>query len=172
MRRLIVVCALTLLLAVAAGCGNKTKQVTTTNGSGQVVTTTVPSVHFAKAKFILHGGLAYGAFHRYIYKPLKAGAFKRSAAGHVKAIAKAVAATAFIVHELKQMRRDALSDDRLRPIATKIDGIVPGIGSLAAAMKGGAFGAVDTLKSGFDDLVSNSKGAGANIPLDKAPAIP
>jgi len=34
-----------------------------------------PHVHLAKTKFVLHAGLAFGAFHRYIYEPFRSGAF-------------------------------------------------------------------------------------------------
>jgi hypothetical protein len=50
-----------------AGCGNATKTVSSTGADGQVTTQTVPNVHFAKPKFVLHAGLASGAIHRYIY---------------------------------------------------------------------------------------------------------
>ena len=32
---------------------------------------------FAKTKFVLHAGLAFGAFHRYLYKPYKNHAFSK-----------------------------------------------------------------------------------------------
>ena len=54
---------ITLLLLVGAlgltGCGTKT--VTNTGANGQSTTQTVPNVHFAKTKFVLHMGLAFGA---------------------------------------------------------------------------------------------------------------
>ena len=162
---------LVALALLASGCGDKTKEVTTTNSSGQVVTETVPDVHFAKTKFVLHGGLAYGAFHRYIYKPYKAGSFKKGGPKHKRSIAKAVAASAFIVHELKQMNRAALSDDHLRPIAQKIGKILPSLSSLAAALRAGNFGTLDAIKTGFDGIVGDAKAAGVDVPKDKAPPI-
>lgn len=159
------------LALVAAGCGDKTKEITTTNASGQVETQTVPDVHFAKTKFVLHGGLAYGAFHRYVYKPYKAGSFRKGGPKHKRSIAKAVLASAFIVHELKQMNRAALSDDDLRPIAQKIGNILPSMTSLAAALKGGNFGTLDAIKKGFDGIVGDAKAAGVDVPKDKAPPI-
>ncbi len=73
MRRALVVLTLLALLVAVSGCGNKTKVVSGTNKQGQTTTRTVPSVRFAKAKFVIHGALAYGAFRRYIYKPFRAG---------------------------------------------------------------------------------------------------
>ncbi|MEV7908560.1 hypothetical protein AB0P04_43915, partial [Streptomyces anulatus] len=37
--------------------------------------TTGNAKRFAKIRFALHAGLALGAFHRYIYKPLRSGGF-------------------------------------------------------------------------------------------------
>ena len=91
MRRplVLLLCAIALVPAalVASGCGGDTKTVSGTNASGQTTTRTVPDVKFAKTKFVLHTGLALGAFHRYIYKPWKAGKLKKGAGGRVVALA-------------------------------------------------------------------------------------
>ena len=96
MRRPIVLLALLAVLLPAAllasGCGKDTKTVTATNASGQTTTRTVPDVKFAKTKFVLHTGLAIGAFRRYIYKPWKAGTLKQGADGRTAALVKAAAA--------------------------------------------------------------------------------
>jgi hypothetical protein len=141
MRRALTILAVSLVLAAfalaAGGCGSSTKTVAETGANGQVTNATVPNIHFAKTKFVLHMGLALGAFHRYIYKPLKAGAFRSGAPGRVKALAKAVAAVAFAVHELKQANADALSDSHLRPLAQRIDGLLGSFGSLGSGFSGG-----------------------------------
>lgn len=164
---------LAVLVLAAAGCGNKTKEVTTTNSQGATVTRTVPSVHFAKAKFLLHGALAYGAFHRYIYKPLKAGTFRSGAPGRGRALAKAAAAGLFTLRELQQMRRAALSDDRLRPIADRIGGLFASLGSLAGRLRNGSIdrNTIDGVQGGLDGVVGAARSAGAKIPLDKAPSV-
>ena len=56
---------------------------------------------FAKTRFALHAGLGLGAFHRYIYKPLKNGGFKAGADKRKRTFVKAAIAGAFTVHELK-----------------------------------------------------------------------
>jgi len=178
LRRVLVVLTLFALLFAVSGCGNKTKVVSETNKQGQVTTRTVPSVHFAKTKFILHGALAYGAFHRYIYKPFRAGKFKKGASGQKVALAKAGAATLFVVRELKQMKRAALSDDQLRPIAEKVDGAIPHLDGLSGVLKtggaitgAGGLGGIAGAATGLDDIIGAAKGLGVNIPLDKAPAL-
>src|SRR4030088_2328381 len=96
--RTISILAVIAIMTTAIGCGSSTKTVSETAANGQVSSQTVPNVHFAKTKVVLHMGLAFGAFHRYIYKPLRAGAFKSGAAGRVKALLKAGAAALFAVH--------------------------------------------------------------------------
>ncbi|HWD66237.1 MAG TPA: hypothetical protein VG405_13805 [Solirubrobacteraceae bacterium] len=152
--------AVTLL---AAGCG--TKQVTVTGANGQATTATVKNIHFANTKFVLHMGLAFGAFHRYIYKPLKYGELRSGAPHRIATLAKAALAGAFIVHELRIAREDALSSNQLRPLLVKLDNeesrieaLVPGLkhGSASASAINGAAGATNALGS-------QSSGLGARI---------
>lgn len=157
----------TLLLLVGAlglaGCGTKT--VTGTGANGQVTTQTVPNVHFAKTKFILHMGLAFGAIHRYIYKPLRNGALRSGAPGRVKVLLKGAAAAVFAVHELKVARGDALSSNLLRPLVNKIDGLDTKLTSLISGLKSGSVNPAAILSSSgaAHALGSASNGLGARI---------
>jgi len=169
------IAAILVVIAIAlaaTGCGSSTKTVSETNANGQVTTQAVPNVHFAKTKFVLHMGLAFGAFHRYIYKPLKTGAFKSGSPGRVKALIKAAAAALFAVHELKVAHEDALSDSHLRPIANKIDALRGKLGSLGSALKAGSLNPADILgSSGTLDALGAASGAlGVGI-KDLAPAL-
>jgi hypothetical protein len=169
MLRTITLVLLLLVIAAtslgAAGCGSSTKTVSETSANGVVRTQTVPNVHFAKTKFLLHMGLAFGAFHRYIYKPLKDGAFKAGAPGRAKAFIKAGAAALFAVHELKVAHEDALSDSHLRPLANKVDALLGKFGGLASALKSGSLNPADILTSAgaVNALGGASSGVGAGI---------
>jgi hypothetical protein len=144
-----------------AGCGSATKTVSTTGANGQVTTQTVPNVHFANTKFVLHAGLAFGAIHRYIYKPLRAGALHNGAPGRVKVLLKGTAAAIFAVHELRLAHNDALSSDQLRPLTNKVDGLTSKLTALVGDLKNGsvnpaailsATNATDALGSASTDL--------------------
>ena len=153
------ICALALLPATLglSACGDKTKVVTSTNAEGQVVTRTVPDVKFAKARFVLHTGLAIGAFKKWIYDPWKAGTFSQGAPGRKKAIAKAAIAGAFTLSQLKEARDAALSDDQLRGLGDKLSStiglvtaFIPGVdnGKINAAQiiaLAGAFAGIEAL---------------------------
>jgi hypothetical protein len=172
MRRLLVIGSL-LAALVVAGCGNDTKTVTTTNAQGKRVTQTVPDIKFAKTKFLLHSGLAFGAFHRYILKPYRAGSFRKGAPGRTKALAKAGAAGLFAVHELKVARKDALADDHLRPLANRLDSAVSRIGGLSSLLKGGSLNPGQLLGAAgaLTALGRQSAGAGATIKDRTAPSL-
>jgi hypothetical protein len=167
---------LTLLVVLATlalsttGCGTKT--VTETRANGQVTTATVANVHFAKTKFVIHVGLAFGAFHRYIYGPLRSGAFGKGAPGRIKAMLKAGTAAVFSFHELKTAHADALSDDRLRPLAEKIEGLLGRLTGLGSSLKAGRLspGAILGAAGAVTALGAASGGLGATI-KEVAPAL-
>jgi hypothetical protein len=164
MRRLATICVLLTLLG-AAGCGGKTKTVTETGPSGQTRVLTVPDIKFAKTKFLLHSALAFGAFHRYIYKPFRAGTFHKGAPGRKKALVKAGVAGLFAYHELKVARRDALASDRLRPLALRIDALGARLRALASELKSGNLNPAALLAAGrsVDSLGADSSARGATI---------
>ena len=169
-RSLTLVLVLAVLAVATAGCGSKTVAVTSANGS--VTTRTVPDVHFAKTKFVLHMGLAFGAFHRYVYRPYEAGAFRSGAPGRVKALLKAASGAVFAVHELKTARDDALSDSRLRPLAEKLEGLLSKLSSLGGSLKGGILNpaAIESAAGAVSSVGAASGGLGARI-KEVAPSL-
>ena len=140
MRRLpalLIVCLALSAALVASGCGDKT--VTTTGSNGQTTTRTVPNVHFAKTKFLLHSGLALGSLKRWIVTPYSNGAFKKGAPGRTKALAKAAAAGTFSINELRLARNAALSDDKLRSLGDKLGSLSSDAAALVPALTSGTF---------------------------------
>ncbi len=100
-------------------------------------------VFFAKTKFVFHMGLAFGVFHRYIYKPFSTGAFKSGAPGRLKAALKAGVAALFVWHELKLACKDANNSSVLRPLLTPLNLMVTEFDKLAAKLKSGSFNPAD-----------------------------
>jgi len=120
-------------------------------------------ISFAKTKFLLHTGLAAGAFYRYIYDPWRAGAFKKGAPGRAKAIAKAAASGIVVVHELKIAARDAQCDGpALKALARPMSAAVAASGALTA-LTGGGLGSIGAAGSAFDDLKKAASAAGVSI---------
>jgi hypothetical protein len=166
LHRAAVAASLAALLAalglLAAGCG-AAKTTTTTNAQGQIVVTC--QITFAKTKFLLHTGIAAGAFYRYIYDPWRAGAFKKGAPGRTKALAKAAASGLVVVHELRTAARDAQCDGAaLKAVARPMAAAVAAAGALTSvASLTGGLGSIGTAGAAFDDLKSAAAAAGASI---------
>jgi hypothetical protein len=153
---------LCLLVTVVAlsGCGESTT--TTTNAAGQTVTTC--HIRFARTKFVLHTGLALGAFHRYIYKPYRAGSFKQGAPGRKKALAKAGASALFAYHELKVAARDARCDGKtLRKLASPLSSALEALSSLRTALGAGDLGAIGAAGAALDNLTSQTRQQGVHV---------
>ena len=148
------------LLVVLAGCGKSVT--TTTNASGQVVTTC--HITFAKTKFLLHAGLAAGSFHRYIYKPYRAGAFKQGAPGRKKALVKAGASALFAYHELKVAAEDARCDGAvLKKLGSPLSGALQAISALKGVLGAGNLAGIGGAAAALDGLVSKAGQSGVQI---------
>jgi hypothetical protein len=147
-------------VVVLSGCGESTT--TTTNAAGQTVTTC--HIRFAKTKFVLHAGLALGAFHRYIYKPYRAGSFKQGAPGRKKALAKAGASALFAYHELKVAARDARCDGKtLRRLASPLSSALSTLSSLRSSLGAGDLGAIGAASAALDNLTEKTRQQGVHV---------
>ncbi len=165
---------LAVLLALVAGCGGGDKERATNAAGGSTATPTAGasgtcasagSTRFAKTKFVLHAGLAFGSFHRYIYKPYQAGAFKAGAPGRTKALAKAAAAAAFVGVELRNARKAAAGDPTLCKLVAPLDSLTTLVGTVAPALGAGNFSPSQLLdlNSRIEQFKSNSGSSGAPI---------
>ncbi len=153
-------CVLSLVLGLAA-CGGTTTT-TTTNAAGQTVVTCHES--FAKTKLLLHLGLAFTTFDRYIYKPYKAGAFKSGASGRVKALLKAGASALVVYHELKLADQDArCGGPTLSKLAAPVSSAASGFATLKGALSGGNLGAIASSSSLLGTLTTAAKSNGVSV---------
>jgi hypothetical protein len=124
------------------------------------------------ARFALHAGLAFGAFHRYVYKPLKSGALKNPLS-HKLAVLKAVAAAAFTVHEVKAASEAAKSNPKLAKLAAPLTALGAGIGAVVASAKSGKpnLSQLESSNSAIDSIKSEAASAGASV-AEKTPSLP
>ena len=139
--------AVALLLAAAvavaligAGCGGSSSSTSSPGGSAAATASTSTAsstTHLAKTKFVLHAGLAFAAFHRYIYKPFKAGAFRGGLFHHKLATLKAGVAAGFAYHEVKLALQDARSSKLLSKVLSPLLALQTKLGALAAGLKHG-----------------------------------
>jgi hypothetical protein len=121
---------------------------------------------------VLHAGLAFGAFHRWIYKPAKAGDLSHPLQ-HKFTTLKAALAAVFVYHELKLALADAQADPTLSKIVAPITELQNKLHSLAGSVKSGGASPADV--TGLDSTISSIKGlassAGQTI-TEQTPATP
>ena len=126
--------ALVLALSACGSSSSSTSSATgsTTAGAGQSQTS------FAKTKFLLHAGLAFGAFHHFIYKPFKSGGLTGGGLfSHKLALVKAGLAGVFAYHEVKLALADAQSSPLLKRLVSPLTGLIGLLQSLGTRLKGG-----------------------------------
>jgi hypothetical protein len=108
---------------------------------------------FAKTKFVLHAGLAFGAFHRYLYKPYQAGTFNKGAKGRITAFVKGGLAALFVKREVRLASEDVKASPALcKAIAAPL----AKIGNTAQA-------AFDKLKSGDTSGLTDMNSAVSSV---------
>ena len=179
-----VLVALIVTAGLLAGCGtSKTSTPAASGNSGGGTATpaastnigTCPSSNtksFAKTKFVLHAGLAFGAFHHYLYKPFKAGKFRHGAHGRVLAIVKGGAAAVFIEHEVRTMAGDVEANPTLcKVIAAPMRDLYSSVTGLAGGLKSGNTAGITSGESAVSRIKSLSSGHGAPITENANPSI-
>lgn len=167
---------LVALLALLAACGGTTTNSTASGGgtpSAGATPTGGPSgacvsagtSHLAKTRFLLHVGIAFGAFHRYIYNPYRAGSFKAGAAGRTAALAKAGASALVVAYEIKQAEKAAAQDPTLCHLLTPLTALSGAAAAIGPALTGGTFNPTQLLdlKNKIDEFKNNSSSSGAPI---------
>jgi hypothetical protein len=130
--------AIMLVGALAlASCGSSGSNGSAGSGAGQ---TTTRHIAFAKTKFLLHAGLAFGAFHRYIYKPFRSGGFSPPTR-HKAAIVKAGVAGLFAYHEAKIALQDAQASPALSKLVAPLTALQSQLSGLSTRLKSGSLDA-------------------------------
>lgn len=155
----VAVLASVVVLALA-GCGSSSNgsSASSAGGSGN------GQVHLAKTKFVLHAGLAFGVFHRYIYKPARSGAFSHPFSHKLK-LFKAALAAGFVYHELKLALHDAQSSRILSKLVAPITALQARIHGLGGELHGGTPSAASLNQdnSAIDAIKNQAAGSGQPI---------
>ena len=131
---LVVLISLTVGTGLITGCGSSSSSSAAPASS---VASSTSTTHLAKTKFLLHAGLAFGAIHRYIYKPFRAGAFSGGLLHHKLATIKAALAAAFAFHEVNLALQDARSSKLLSTVLAPLLALQTGLSTLVTNLKHG-----------------------------------
>jgi predicted small lipoprotein YifL len=119
---------------------------------------------FAKTKFVAHSGLAFGVFHRYLYKPYQAGTFKSGASGRITAFVKGGLAALFIKREIRLATEDVKANPTLcKVVAAPLAKVGDTVKSAFDRLKGGDASGITDLSSTITSIEGTSKGNGVDI---------
>ena len=178
MRRPLAILLLAVLVLVGAGCGSKGSSGSSSgsgaSGSAPAQTTaTAPTTHFAKTKFVLHAGLAFGAFHRYIYTPYKQGQFRGGLLHPKLATVKAALAAAFAYHEVRLALNDARSSRILSKLLAPLLALQSKLSNLTTGLKHGKAdpAAIQSAQSDTGSISSASAAAGQPVQDQPTPSL-
>jgi predicted small lipoprotein YifL len=184
-RAIKLVVALLVGLLVLTGCGGKGTQTATppaaTADSGDAIpadpqgsaSDSAPidsncpaknTIAFAKTKFVLHSGLAFGAFHRYLWKPYQAGTFKKGASGRITAFIKGGLAALFVKREIRLATEDVKANPTLcKAIAAPLAKIGDSVKSAFDRVKTGDASGLTDVNNEIAAVTSTSKKDGVEI---------
>lgn len=172
-----VLLAISLLLTA---CGSKTSpstgsvaaptQGSTSAGTTAGTATTDPQCpssnakNFAKTKFVLHTAEGFGAFHRYLYKPYKAGAFSKGSSGRIKTFLKAGAAALFIKRQVRLASEDVKANPTLcKAIAAPLSKVGEQISGAVTKLKGGDPSGIEAVNTSIDNIKNSAASNGVAV---------
>ena len=186
--------ALLLPLLVITGCGSGTQTASTPSASAaagqdasipsdpaesatdaQPIDESCPTsntIAFAKTKFVLHTGLAFGAFHRYLYKPYQAGTFKKGASGRITAFIKGGLAALFVKREIRLASQDVKANPTLcKAIAAPLGKIGDSVRAAFDKLKTGDASGITNVNSLVSSVEGTSKTDGVEITENDNPDL-
>jgi hypothetical protein len=168
--KLITLLIVAMALAATA-CGSSSGSSSSSGAAGGGSASTTASVgHLPTVKFALHAGLAFGAFHRYIYKPFKNGSFSGGLLKHKVAAVKAGLAGLFAYHELKLAAADARASPTLSKLLAPVNALTDKVKSIGSGVKSGdPAAAISSANSDITSLSGLAGQSGLSLP-DQLPS--
>ena len=166
-----------LSVALIAGCGpagssagssssvasaNSTSAAGTADAAASCPTSNTRS--FAKTRFAGDVGLAIGTFHRYLYKPYRAGSFKKGTNGRIKALLKGGATAALDVKLLHNAEKNIQANPTLcKKLYAPMSQAITKLDSLKTNVIHGNFTDLGAANSLLGGVLSNGNSSGAGI---------
>ena len=157
-------CVAVLVLAGCGGSSSSSSASAASAGTAAATATGSGSTSLPTTKFVLHAGLAFGAFHHWIYKPVKAGALKHPFE-HKLALIKAGLAALFVTHELRLAVGDAKQSKVLKPVVAPLTAAADKLAGLKNSITGGSVNPsdLDGVNAQLSQAGQAAKSAGASV---------
>lgn len=175
MHRLALALTVVAIALVGTGCGSSKHSSTATSAAASSATNTTSSTattgttRFAKTKFALHAGLAFGAFHHFIYRPYKAGSLSGGLTHNKAAKLKAALAAAFTYREVRLALDAARSSKVLSTVLAPLLALQTKLKSLETSFRGGHADAATIESANSDTVATSARGASAGQPVHDLP---
>jgi hypothetical protein len=121
----------------------------------------------AVPKFIFHAGLAFGAFHHFIYLPFKAGKFTSGGFfSKLKTYTAAALAALFVYHETKLALQDAKQNKVLKALVAPLTAAIAGFNTVVAKVKSHGLDTttLNSAQSSLTAIESQAKKVGSSVP--------
>ena len=168
--KLLAVLIVAVLAAGVTGCGSSASSSSANGQSPSAQSSTTSTTHLAKTKFALHAGLAFGAFHRYIYKPYKQGKFSGGLFHHKLATVKAALAAGFAYHEVRLALNDARSSKILSTLLSPLLALQTKLSALRGELQSGNVNPASITSANSDASSISSQSASKGQPIqDQSP---
>ncbi len=130
---------------------------------------------FDKTRFVADLGMAFYAFHHWVWNPYKAGSFQSGAPHRTKSLVKGGLALLFAVNRVKAANRIAHTSKSplLHKLASSLDAMQDKFSSVGQRLKGGQFDqkSIEDVNDTVSDVGSGAAQAGAPV-HDVPVAIP
>jgi hypothetical protein len=161
------ICSLAVLLSLVALAATPSLA-----GARQTRSAAAPIVGAREAslvavpKVIFHAGLAFGAFHHFIYTPFKDGKFtKGSIFSKIKAYAAAALAGLFVYHESKLALADAKQNKALGVLVAPLTALVSLFDTIASKIKSRNLDSstIDSVESSITSIEAKAKSSGSTV---------
>lgn len=119
---------------------------------------------FAKTRFATDIGLTAGTFHRYLWKPYKAGTFQKGADGRTKALIKGGATAALDLKLLNNAVKNAQANPTLcKTIAQPLGTAVESVKNMKGDLTSGNFASIMAANTALSQIMSGSQQQGIKI---------
>ena len=130
------------------------------------ITATHAASVLAVPKFAFHAGLAFGAFHHFIYLPFKAGKFTSgSFLSKLKNYVEAGAAALFVYHETKLALQDAQQNKVLKVVVSPLTAVVALFNTIVSKVKGHSLDAatIASAEGAVATIENQAKRSGSSV---------
>jgi uncharacterized protein YceK len=179
LRKYLVVVLLMVGLVAGAGCSSKSTSTTSVPGQGAAVssTTQCPTSNtksFAKTRFVADLGISFGVFHRYIWKPYKAGSFNKGAPKRIRTIIKGGVAGLFALNRLNAARNLVSHSPLLcKTLKQPLDALAAKLSGLTGKAKTGSISSsdIEDTQNSITDLRGKASQQGVSI-TDNEVSVP